>query len=541
MINKKTNIFIILLLLLSFTVFGCSKPVKDGENPEQPVEEVKKPLAGGELVLPITQFDTLNPILNKNESIFYFNQLVYDGLVFLDSKLEAQPALATGWTATENGDGWTFQLRENVSWHDGQPFTAEDVKFTIDALRTSNGNVEKSIFSGFVKNIKNITVLGSHKIFIETNSAIGNQIENFQFPIIPKHKYGSPEDVFKSPKDLLVGTGRYKVEAYTKPNYVRLKSNDKYWDTSAFVPTVIGKIVPDPETALSSVEANEASVGKATDFDWEKYGEDKTLKTYAYTDWDYEFIGFNFNRAITADKSIRTAIAYGIDRHQIVNDVYFGHATITDTPIHPDSWLNDASAQKYGKEQERAKKLLADANWRDENKDGILENELNQKLSLTLLVNNDNPRRVEVADMVVTQLKEIGIEVIAEKVNWEEYQYRLNSGGFDMVLGGWKMSVNPDISFIFHSSYMGNSNFIGYSNPQLDQQLMEAALAKSAEDRKQKYRDVQNTILEEIPYYSLFFENNALVVKDYVKGNIDPKPYNIYNNIEQWYVLEEKE
>ncbi|MDF2547017.1 MAG: peptide transporter substrate-binding protein [Anaerosolibacter sp.] len=530
---------IILLLLLSMIFFGCSKPVEDSENPEQSIEKVTNPMKGGEIVLPITQFNTLNPILNRNESIFYFNQLIYDGLVSLDNKLEAQPALATGWTVTDNGDGWIFQLRDNVSWHDGQPFTAEDVRFTIDVLRTNSASAGSSIYSGFVKNIKNVTVLGSHKIAIETNSAAGNQIEKFQFPIIPKHKYRVPDDVFKEPKDILVGTGRYKIESYTKPSHIVLKLNENYWDTSAYVPRIVGKIVPDSETALSTVEANEASLSKATDFDWEKYEEDKTLKTYAYTDWDYEFIGFNFNKNITSDKVIRTAIAYGIDRHEIVNDVYFGHATVTDTPIHPDSWLKDESAQKYGKEQDKAKKLLADANWKDENKDGILENELNQNLSLKLLVNNDNNHRLEAADKIAAQLKDIGIEVIVEKVNWEEYQYRLNAGGFDMILGGWKMSVDPDLSFIFHSAYKGNTNFIAYENPQLDQQLIEAALAKSPESRKQKYADVQKTILEEIPYYSLYFENSALVVKDYVKGEIDPKPHNIYNSIGQWYVLEE--
>ncbi|MFT9493611.1 peptide ABC transporter substrate-binding protein [Anaerosolibacter sp.] len=539
MSSKRINMCIILLLLLSMIFFGCSKPVEDSENPEQSTEKVTNPMKGGEIVLPITQFNTLNPILNRNESIFYFNQLIYDGLVFLDNKLEAQPALATGWTGTENGDGWIFQLRDNVSWHDGQPFTAEDVRFTIDVLRTNSASAGGSIYSGFVKNIKNVTVLGSHKIAIETNSAAGNQIEKFQFPIIPKHKYRVPEDVFKEPKDILVGTGRYKVESYTKPSHIVLKLNENYWDTSAYVPRIVGKIVPDLETALSTVEANEASLSKATDFDWEKYEEDKTLKTYAYTDWDYEFIGFNFNKNITSDKVIRTAIAYGIDRHEIVNDVYFGHATITDTPIHPDSWLKDESAQKYGKEQDKAKKLLADANWKDENKDGILENELNQNLSLKLLVNNDNNHRLEAADKIAAQLKDIGIEVIVEKVNWEEYQYRLNAGGFDMILGGWKMSVDPDLSFIFHSAYKGNTNFIAYENLQLDQQLIEAALAKSPESRKQKYADVQKTILEEIPYYSLYFENSALVVKDYVKGEIDPKPHNIYNSIGQWYVLEE--
>ncbi len=529
------------MLLFCLTFFGCSKPIEEGGEQEQPIEKAKKPLSGGELVLPITHFDTLNPILNKNESVFYFNQLIYDGLVSLNGKLEAQPSLATGWTVTENGEGWSFQLRENVTWHDGQPFTAEDVKFTIDAIRMNSGSAEKSIFGGFVKNIRSVAFQGPHKITIETDSATSNQIENFQFPIIPKHKYRSPEDVFKQPKDILVGTGRFKVEEYIKPSYITLKANERYWDKSGFVPTIIGKIVPDSETALSTVEANEASLGKATDFDWEKYGEDKSLKTYAYIDWNYEFIGFNFNRVLPADKSIRTAIAYTIDRHQIVNDVYFGHATITDTPIHPDSWLNDESAQKYGKERERAKKILADANWKDENKDGIVENELNQNLSLTLLVNNDNLRRVEVAEIIAAQLKELGIGVVVEKVTWEQYQYRLYAGEYDMVLGGWKMSVNPNISFIFHSAYKGNSNFIGYSNSQLDQQLTEAALAKTSEIRKQKYRAVQNTILEEIPYYSLYFENNALVVKDYVKGEIDPKPYNIYNSIEQWYVLEETE
>lgn len=541
MIRRRKNICMILIFILSMLIVGCNQLKGEGGNPEQMPEEKRKPVVGGELVLPITQFDTLNPMLNKNESVYFFNNLIYDGLIQLDGKLQAQPALATEWTPTEDGAGWIFQLRSNVFWHDGQPFTAEDVKFTIDTLKLSETSTNRSIYSGFVKGIKSTKILSENRILIEMDSPINSAIEIFQFPIIPKHKFRNSEEVYKEPKDLLVGTGRYKVDAYKGSKYIKLAMNEGYWENKPYVPTIIGKIVPDYAAALTSVEANETSLAKATDFDWEKYSEDKTLKIYEYTTLEYEFLSFNFNKELLADKNIRTAIAYSIDRPALVNEVYLGHATITDTPVHPHSWLYDESAKKYGKEVEKAKKILEGANWRDEDKDGILENEGGKRLTLHLLVNHDNPQRVETADLIASQLKEIGMEVIVEKVNWEEYQYRLFANRFDIALGGWKLSTVPDLSFALHSAYKGSTNFTGYAHPEMDRLLVEAAMAKSSEVRKQKYKEIQKRFIEDLPYFSLFFKNSALIAKDYVKGNVDPRPYNIYYSIDQWYVLDEAE
>ncbi|MFZ5965958.1 MAG: ABC transporter substrate-binding protein [Bacillota bacterium] len=526
------RLFAIWILVILFLLNGCSMKNIPLQPQEEEVEVAEEPAYGGEIVLPVTQYDTLNPVVNTNKSVFYLNKLIYDGLIEIDENMKPQPALADSWSTYDNNNAVKFILKNNVKWHDGQPFNAEDVRFTIDSIK----QYKNSIFYPMVEHIKTIKILSSHEVQIEFDSPQNSLIDKFYFPILPKHKFTSSEALINTVNYTPVGTGKYKAAKVNSYKEIKLDVNENYWKDKPYIENIAAKIIPDEETALTSVEANEISMAEATNYDWEKYSENQYLKIYEYVSPDIEYIGFNLNKEILKDKRLRQAIAYGIDRHALVNEIYLGHATITDVPIFPHSWLYDEEGEKYGMNLEKAKQLLLDLNLQSQSEEN-LNTGTEKSIDLSLLVNNDNPLRMKIAELIAKQLKKVEININIQAVGWEEYQQRLFAGNYEIVLSGWHLSSVQNLSFAFHSSKIGSTNIAGFSDPRMDLLLTEVQMNISDQEVKQKYKEMQKIMIDELPYLPLFFKNNAVIVNEEIKGNINPKSYDIYSNIEQWFVI----
>jgi len=529
---------LVLFILVIMLMTGCNIGNDTTQDQKEETPKLMTPEEGGEIFLPVIQFTTLNPIVNENQSVYFLNQLIFEGLLALDNSQKAQPSLATGWNVSYDGNEILFDLRDDVTWHDGKPFTAEDVEFTIETLRSNSETNNKSIYSYFLQSVKEVEVINNSQISIRFDSPLQNQLEVFTFPIIAKHQFENIENAYQALNIIPVGTGPFEVESVDRHNEIRLVKNNDYWGTKPYLHRVTAKIVPDQGAVLTSVFSDKIDVAQARDYDWKKFAGDRTIKKIEYVTQEYEFLGFNFNNNLLSDNNIRKAIALGMDRHKITEEVYLGHATVTDVPVHPNSFLFSQEAQTLGYDPVKAKEYLANSNWINRNNDEWLENEIGDRLTINLLVNNNNLQRVKTADLMAQQLKNIGIEVFIENVNWEEYESRLYNNNFDVILGGWKLSLIPDLRTILHSSFINSSNFINYSNPVMDQLLDEAALAKDQDIRVEKYHKIQQEFVRDLPYFSLFYRNSSLIVKNHIKGSISPNYYNIYHGLAGWYVNE---
>lgn len=539
--KSKTFFGIPILMFIVVLLLSACDGAEEFQNIEENQRSSKKVVYSNELFIPVTQFETLNPLLNKNKSVYQLNMLLFEGLTKLDENQQAKPALAAAWQTSEDGKIWTFTLRDNAQWHDGKPFTAEDVKFTIDTFRFAKSINKESIYNIYTDRIKEVKVQQGKVVVIELDSGVNAFPELFTFPILPKHKFKSVQDVLSAVNMIPIGTGVYKIEEYSRSKYIKLVSHLGYWGTQPAIKSVIAQIVPDKVTALSSLEANEVSVAESNNFDWEKYNEDETLRIYEYVTQEYEFLGFNLSKELLQNKSIRQAIAYGIDRQAIANDVFLGHTTISDVPIYPDSWLYDESEKRYGHDINKAKKMLNDNFGEIKYPNQYFESDSGQKLSFHLLVNENNSQRLRTAELIKSQLKDVGIEIIIEKVNWEEYLRRTNSRSFDIILGGWKLGNVPDLSFAFHSAANGTGNLAGYKDEEMDKLLNMAGMIKNEEQKKQTYKALQQKIVEDIPYFGMYFKNNSIIVKDSVDGDINPKSFNLFNGIENWKLVTPEE
>lgn len=564
---------IILLLCLSLIFLsiltGCEtdlKLPKDSDNEETPLDYLVT--EGGQVVLPLTNFNTLNPLMTENANYHYFSKLIYEGLFEFNNNLEPQPRLALSYELKDEGNTILVKLREDVSWHDGEKFTSADVVFTINALKYANTDttysklIKSSMGSYMISDINKITnikALDEFNVEINLDKDASYGLELLTVPIIPKHAFkgtGKNTDYIKAlaiENYIPIGTGPFQFVSYDKHKNVNLKSNKTYRFGQPNIDTIVGKVLEDEDLIKTAFETGQINIAITLSIDWDKYKQNSRVNVIEFISNNYEFLGFNFtNEMFAEDKgiAIRKAINYGIDRQSIIQKVYLGHATAIDVPIYPDSWLMDQSSNLYGYNVDIAKNQLKSNGFRDSDGDGILEDNLGNRLTFKLLTNAYNLKWTKTAEMIKENLKEIGIEIILDfDNNFKDdikddmkltESARINSklinGDYDITLLGWQMSLIPDLSFLFHSNQQDFNNFIKYSDESMDNLLENTHNAYFREDKLLAYKKLQEFIVLNLPYVSLFFNNKALLVDTSIIGELNPTFFNPYSGLENCFV-----
>lgn len=532
---KYISFFLIILL----TITGCSSDIEN-EIDEVQDEIVKEyiPAEGGTLVLSSTRFKTLNPIYNRNEDLFQINHLVYEGLVTFKEDMSIEPLLAKEWQFTNGGQSIDFTLRDGVKWHDGETLTPEDVIFTFNIIKGNiKGVSSNSIYRQALQNITDIVKIDGNTVRVNFSKNPANGLEMMTFPIIPKHIFEGNNVRLLDQHDFIIpGTGKYELKEYENMRNILLTRNNNYWGNKPYIDEVTVVIVPDEEAQLSLFENEEIDLITPKMVDWGKYADEKTINSAEFVTPNYEFIGINFRKNILNDLNIRKAIAYSISRERIISNIYLGHGTVVDFPVMPNSWLYDDSKIRLGFNQSLAGTLLDEVGYTFKENNDFRTNDEGQTIQLKLITNLNNPLREQTAILIQEDLKNIGIQVEVEFYEWEELQREMNTNNYDLILGGWELSYIPDITSAFHSSYIGSTNFIAYNNEELDNMLNSYLSIGDLTLKSQKYSQIQEHIVTELPYISLLFKNGVVLTNNRIKGNIKAQSYNVFSNVEEWYI-----
>lgn len=561
-LKKITSIFFILILTLSITACKGGKDLdEDGESDQENVNQEK--VSGGEINVPITHVKAINPLLNGSSSFYYFNKLIFEGLFEFDEKLEPKEQLVEKYSINLDGS-MDIKLKENILWHDGKNLRASDVKFTIDTIKygIASANHVDEISDMYkpegildISKITDVVIKDDKNMTIYFTGESNNLLEMLTFPIISSNIFDDDyEKALATDHYETIGTGPYKQVKYEKLKYVELKVNDKYWGNKAHISTIKGKILKDDELALTSFESGQIDFAFSLDSDWEKYAQDEKVDIHEFPSRRYEFLAVNSKSNVfegEKGKEVKKAIAYGINRSALIDRVYLGHAVKTNAPIVPTSYLSSQELNdEYKYDIKKARRILEDAGYSDQNEDGIYEDEDKRDLSIKLSTNSYNQSRVRVLEMISDDLKNIGINVVKDyelidiedvseedkQVNWDNFERKINSGNFELALMGWETSYMQDITQMFHSSSIGQGNFIRYENLELDKILESIQKSNNRDSKKNNYIKAQKIIVEDQPYISLFFTNGTALSNKKIKGNIDPTYTNIYNNIDEWFI-----
>jgi peptide/nickel transport system substrate-binding protein len=276
---------------------------------------------------------------------------------------------------------------------------------------------------------------------------------------------------------------------------------------------------------------------------WNAYPEFfKHYNKYRYPSLKYVYLGFNLKIPLFADRRFRQAIAYAIDKREIIDGVLLGMGRAATGPFPPFSWAYDPSVKDFPHDPAKAVQLLAELGWKDTNGDGYLDKN-GRPLEFTLLSNQGNKMRELTAEILQAQLRKVGIKVHVRIIEWSSLVHQfIDKRNFEAIIMGWSVSRDPDQYVIWHSSQTkeGQYNFVSYSNPLVDRLLEEGRRTFDQKKREEIYRRMHRIMAEDQPYVFLYYPESLVVVHKRFRGP-EVTAAGLGWNFHQWFVPKEEQ
>jgi peptide/nickel transport system substrate-binding protein len=440
--------------------------------------------------------DQLDP--QKTSSYFSFEVLenVFDTLVQPDAKLTMQPALATSWTTSKDRLTWTFDLRRGVTFQDGRSFSASDVVYSYDRI------IDGKLANAYkFANVKSVQAKDAHTVVISLKQPTPNLLSNlggFKGMAIVEKANVTDKKIATQP----VGTGPFSVVKWNQGDSIQLKANPHYWGGAPKVAGITYRFISSGATAIAALKSGEV--------DWtdsipaQQVSTLKSASGITVGDTpsnDYWYLALNEKRKPWNDVRVRQAIAYAINRDDIVKVAKYGNAAVNELAIPKQSaWYT--SYDKYSTNIAKAKQLLAAAG-------------VSGTVKLDMLATSDYPETVSAAQVIADELQPLGIKVTIRTPDFATWLDQQNSGKFDMLMMGWLGNIDPDDFYYAQHHTDGTSNAQKYSNPEVDRLLDAGRVETNRDARADIYRKAATIIGDECSYIYLY---NPSVIQAWNKG-----------------------
>jgi peptide/nickel transport system substrate-binding protein len=527
-----------------------------------------RPARGGQLVEALVgRPAVLNPLFAVEDSEKTITRLVFCALTRPDPLLGPRADLATNWTISPDGLEYTFHLREDALWHDGQPVTADDVVFTADMARRVADDPALSVSaSPLVRPWANVTAtaLDEHTVRLTLDEPYAPFMDATALGILPAHILVgiTPDEL---PKHRLsqvepVGCGPYRVDVPggIDTERARLVRHDEHWDTGGadgsrqtdrpYLDALEFRFTASREEAVAAVGQQEVQTMGGVPADaFDELGDDARL--FSATESGYTLVYINHDNVLFSDPVVRQALSLGLDRAGIVHDptLVNGQGQVAASPIAPGSWAHDPSIPAPTFDPEQARGVLEDAGWTDGDGDGVRDRE-GKRLSFSLGT-LDDPLNMAIAQRIADDWSKIGAEVLIEPHNQQGAVHALSNRDYEAMLFSWKLqSYEPDPYPLWHSTQVdGGQNFAGYSNPEMDQVLVELRRAHP-EDRAGRFElfsEFQRMFAEDLPALLIYHPVYTYAVGDPNLGGVQlPQlivdPSDRFTTLPDWFVRTER-
>lgn len=442
--------------------------------------------------------------------------LVYEPLFVPDADNIPQPWLVRRHTVSPDGKTWTLTLHPNIKWHDGRPFTAEDVKFTYEYVR----RYAHSRWTPQVRSIESIETSGPSTLVIRlTAPSSGFAAQPLaDLPILPRHIW----EAVTEPRRFndATGSGPYRLAEMRDGQFYRLVANDAYFAGKPKVRELVLPIVRDATVTFTALKAGEIDttvrpVSPELVAEFEKAGGVNMARGAGYAS---TLLQFNLEHPVLRDVRLRQAIANAINTRLMVRLLLLGYGVVGSPGyIHPDSPFYSPSVT-FSASKTKAVQLLNEAGYTDRDRDGIRDAPDGTPLRFTLLTLAGNPIRVRGADLIRTWLRDVGIDarVVAQEDAsiisqvWPDFDV-CKGRRFDMAVFGWSapvMNRATSLRDLFHSNCrFGTINIGGYKNPEIDRLGDELATATSPARQKQILFEMQKLVAADVPVHVLFYQD----------------------------------
>ena len=507
----------------------------------------------------------------------YVMQLSQSTLFLLDEAAEQEsylPVLAESWSFSEDGTLLTLNLRKDVKWHDGVPFTADDIVFQLNAI--CDGRLNSSRYGSVLINVKGAKEYYAYTTALANGEAEGlevvesvegfTKLDDYSLTIEYAQPYAGAmatlADMLFSPKHIWepipieewrtapelgtpIGTGPYKFVKYEQDQYVEFVANEDYFNGKPKIETFIYKIVNQDTAQIELINGDLDVVAMISNVrnDSLKIYTDAGMEVIEFADAGYQYMNMYTRDEKLSDVRVRQAICYAIDRQGIVDNLMDGHGVVLDAPTISTSWAypkrEEGILNPYAFDIEKAKELLAEAGWTDTDGDGFVDKD-GVKFTTSLIFPVGNKIREQSAPIIAQGLKMAGIDCTLESMDFNTLSPRMVTGtDFEMGLIGLSINSDPDVFTYFHSSEAdtGNFNMARYENPEMDRLIEASQVEMDTAKRKEIFYDIFTILNHDLPFICLYSLNEVRAhtpkLKGYQVGNFFEFP-----SVEQWYFEE---
>lgn len=513
--NKKLLWLVSLLAMLTFVLAACAGDGESESKSEGEGSEKEGSGSGGDLVIALpSDVVSLSPHGATDIPSGQVADNIYETLTVLDENQEPQPGLAKEWKEVDETT-WEFQLQEGVKFHDGEELTAEVVKMNFDRLVDEKIASPRAFLFEAVESVEakdDLTlVIKLEYPYAPLLANLAHSGTGIMSPKIIEEDYAQLEDggdvdahINKNP----IGTGPFKLDEWKAGEEVVISRNDDYWGEKAKLDTATFKVVSEQSSRVAELETGVAHVAdQIGPNNISRVDKAEGMSALQEPSTSLSYVGFNMKKEPFDDKKVRQAISMAIDKEEIVSGVYNNVGIPAKGPLAPPVFGYDESVGGLEYDVEKAKELLAEAGYEDGFK--------------TTIWTNDNEQRVDTAVTIQNQLKEIGVDVKIEELEWGAFLDRTSNGEHDMFVLGWVTSTgDADYGMypLFHSSAVGepgNRSFL--ENEELDKILDDARHETDPEVRKELYSKAQEMLVDLAPMIYTHHQEYLLGVSDSVK------------------------
>lgn len=482
------------------------------------------------LTLSISSSPTrLNPILSNDTASTEIADWLFEGLFKYDKDGNVVVNIAKEYKFL-SPTRLFIKLKDKVFWHDGVKVSAKDVVFTYEQI--INPKVFNSIKSNY-KEVKSVKALDELSLEIEYKRPYFKALEIWMIGLLPYH-------ILKDEKDLMtssfnktpIGNGPYKIKEFKISSDIELFANENFFDGKAKIDKILYKFIPDSNTSFLHLKQNKLDLASLSPMQVSRQLASQFKENYnilTRPSSSYTFLGFNLRKEKFQDIRIRQALSLAINRQELIDILFFSYAKVCNGPFMPNTFAYNSEVLPIAQDIEKAKELLNQAGYNEEN-----------PLSFEIVTNTGNEIRMNAAQIIQHQLKQVGVNMKIRVMEWQAFLNTVvHPRNFEAILLAWAIPIMPDAYPLWHSSSskLGGFNLVAYENKRVDELIEKALETIDKEDLGRIYKEISKIISDDLPYLFLFIPDSISAVNKKIK-NIEPALTGIMHNQKDWEIQE---
>jgi peptide/nickel transport system substrate-binding protein len=477
---------------------------------------------------------SVNPLFADDMYGIRITELIFEGMIGWDKQQRPAPQLATSWTIAKDLLSITLDLRRDVKWHDGAPFTSNDVAFTVNAMTNTRSQITDRYLAQIIKGVQ---IINPHRVTISFKRPINEPLRWMQFKILPAHRFikqgrtqlPQRSDYFNQRP---YGTGPFRLDRWSGKKIIMQRFPEHWRGSKITLNGVILQANPDKDIQREVMRyGGFDAIVRVMPKDILLFERDRNTRLYPYSTNDWWYIAFNHKQgSILRDKRVREALLLALDRDSL-RAAHLGDGQVISGPFSPNDPLYNFEVPARGQDLEQANKLFDASGWRKKpgqtyrSKDG-------KNLQFRFYVPHSRTSYKSLCLAMQGEWQKVGVKidiVWMDDAKWNQTVF--DKKDFDLVLHVWNFDDLSTIYPLFHSK--GIRNYIGYQNPEIDRLLTAANNTTDPAIYQAIYRKIHQILNGELPYLFLWSLTNYSAISARVR-QVVIHPFNYFHYAYGW-------